>query len=109
MMHIDTHKPSAVLFSINNVNMSAMLPTHKIAQYLYQLGIHRHEIWLDIVCYCLNKTIEGTCTAPVLTVFYFVLAREHTSVVYHGFRNQDREGPVGSRINQVETFALWSS
>ena len=39
----------------------------------------------------------------------FVLAREHTSVVYRGFRNQDREDPVGSRINQVETFALWSS
>ena len=51
------------------MNMSALLPTHKITQYLYQLG--NHEIWVDIVCYCLNKTIEGTCAAPVLTVTLF--------------------------------------
>jgi hypothetical protein len=40
------------------MNMSALLPTHKITQYLYQLGIHVHEISVDIVCYCLNKLLK---------------------------------------------------
>ena len=41
----------------------------------------RHEIWLDIACYCLNKTMEFTCSATFLAVLYFALAREHISLV----------------------------